>query len=338
MNENKQNRIRVGDHVTIYVRGKKKTWTAEYWHNGKHCRKSLKTSNLRIARQRAVLLDSQMQQGLSPIRESIKKGISIQQASDDFLTYKRTERLRPKSIAKYKSMFNQFIPFVTKIGVNDVASVDLSLIDQFRQFRHTLIGGRSMHNDGVNLRTFLAWCAERKLIAVNPLGSRRFRRPKSEPLGGPTLEQVDSVLAIADRDLLPIIAVAAFTGHRSGDVRRLTPEDVDLKANWIHFASRADGLETKTGNTTKVPIHPRLRRILESLPRSRRRWYFTARPSAQYPDGAHHLNTKKVNERFQRLLKILDIPAGKKPEALHSTAFARFSRHFVLTPGSRGKW
>lgn len=209
-------------------------------------------------------------------------------------------------------------------------SVDLSLIDGFREFRHTRVGGRSMNNDAVNLRTFLGWCAERKMIAANPLRSRKLRRPKSEPRGGPTLDQINSVLAIADPDLMPIIALAAFTGHRSGDVERLIPDDVDFKGNWIHFVSRSGGLETKTGNTTKVPIHPRLRRILESLPKSKRRWFFTAAPSVQYPNGGHHLNMRDINERFQKLLNVLKIPAGKKAGGFTFHSLRSFFKTFCV--------
>jgi integrase len=186
-----------------------------------------------------------------------------------------------------------------------------------------------MHNEGVILKTFFEWCAERKLIAVNPLGSRRFRRPRYEPRGGPTLEQVNAVLAITDRELLPIIAVAAFTGRRSGEIQHLVPDDVDLEGNWIQFISRP-GLETKTGNSTKVPIHPRLRTILVSLPKAIRQWFFTAAPSVQYPDGGHHLNMRDINERFQKLLKTLKIPAGKKSGGYTFHSLRSFFKTFCI--------
>jgi len=38
-------RTPVGDRVTIYPRGKKKTYVADYWLDGRHCRKSLGTTN-----------------------------------------------------------------------------------------------------------------------------------------------------------------------------------------------------------------------------------------------------------------------------------------------------
>ena len=46
----KADRIRVGDRVSIYPRGKKKIWCADFWRDGKHCRMSLETANKRACR------------------------------------------------------------------------------------------------------------------------------------------------------------------------------------------------------------------------------------------------------------------------------------------------
>jgi integrase len=332
MSNNQENRIRIGDFVTIYPRGKKRVWIADFWYNSQHHRKSLKTANLRIARKRAEMLDNQLQQGLNPILETIKKGISIQHASDDFLAYLRTERRRNKSITKYRGVLKNFIAYAEAHQYSNVADVDLQLIDRYRAFRHPQISESSLHNEGVILKTFLSWCSERRLIGENPLASRRFRRPRYEPRGGPTLDQVDAVLAIADRDLMAIIAVAAFNGRRSGEIQHLLTEDVDLAGNWIHFVSRL-GAETKTGNSGKVPIHPRLRAFLEGRLRPNSQWFFTAPPSFQFPVGDHHLNMRDINEQFQLLLKKLEIPAGKKNGGFTFHSLRSFFKTFCVNSG-----
>lgn len=50
-------RVRVGDRVTIYPRGKKKTWCADFWREGLHCRQSLGTANKKVALRRAMKLE-----------------------------------------------------------------------------------------------------------------------------------------------------------------------------------------------------------------------------------------------------------------------------------------
>ena len=71
------------------------------------------------------------------------------------------------------------------------------------------------------------------------------------------------------------------------------------------------GFETKTGESRKIPIHDRLRPVLEEAFADRKSgWPFTAIPSRKYPDGGHHISTKRINEDLIKVLKQLKIPAG----------------------------
>jgi integrase len=329
--DSNEDRIRIGDHVTIYPRGKKAIWTADFWQNGKHNRQSLKTRNLRIARQRAIHLENQLQHGLSPMQPKIKR-ISIRQAANDFLAYQLTEGRRSKTRTKYDGLFKKLSAFAGKEGVTEICDLDLSLLDRFRAARAEKVGKRSLHNDGVGLKFFLSWCADRQLIGANPLAGRKFRRPKTIPRGGPTLEMVDLVLANAPERLLPIIALLAFTGRRAGDCQHLRPGDVDFKNNWIHVVSRP-GAETKSGNSRDIPIHARLRSILEKLPKQSGDWFFTAPASKKYPAGGHHVNMKHANEDFQKILKKLDIPAGKKDGGFTLHSLRSFFKTFCVNAG-----
>jgi integrase len=104
---------------------------------------------------------------------------------------------------------------------------------------------------------------------------------------------------------------------------------VDFNGNWIHIFSR-EGAETKTGNNWKVPIHDRLRKSLERLPRSRRKWFLSENPSRKYPNGDHWLNTKRLNEDFQKALKALGIPAGKKNSGFCVHSLRAFFKTFCI--------
>ena len=123
----------------------------------------------------------------------------MHQAADDFLAYQRTEGRRSKTRTKYSGLFKKLVEFAGKERVTELRDVDLSFVDRFRAARASEVGERSLHNDGVNLKFFFNWCAERQLIFSNPLATRKFRRPKTTPRGGPTLEQVDLILANAPK-------------------------------------------------------------------------------------------------------------------------------------------
>lgn len=186
------------------------------------------------------------------------------------------------------------------------------LVDQFRSHTKPDLAPVSMHKEIVCLKSFLKWAKARKLVTNNPLQDVQYKRPRSTPRSGPNLEQINRILKNAPPSRQPQLAILAFTGMRSSELRHLLSSDIDLKGNWIHIVSRP-GAETKTGASRKVPIHPRLRLILEALPKSSS-WLFQASPSPRYPTGGHWINTKHLNEDFLKLLGKLDLPAGRDPE------------------------
>ena len=158
-----------------------------------------------------------------------------------------------------------------------------------------------------------------------PLADIAFDKPPLEPKEGPAFDQVNAILSAAGEPLKNHLAVLGFTGMRAGELQRLRPEDVDLAAGWIYIRSR-EGAETKTRESRKVPVHPRLRAVLESLPISKQPWLFTAAPSKKFPAGDHHINVKRLNEQFTRLVDRLGMPVGRESGfVIHSL------RHFFET-------
>lgn len=81
-------RIRVGDRATIYPRGKKRIYCADFWHEGKHQRVSLETRNKRIATQRAVTIDADLSGGKY---SAPPPPIKIETAIDKYIAYLESE-------------------------------------------------------------------------------------------------------------------------------------------------------------------------------------------------------------------------------------------------------
>ncbi|MFV1964009.1 MAG: tyrosine-type recombinase/integrase [Pirellulaceae bacterium] len=277
-------RIQIGEFTTICKRGKKGIYTAEFHHNGQHCRRSLKTGNQKVARQRAIELEQQIKEGGldKPKSKGKPAPCTTLPTINEFLGYLQTEERRPKTIKKYRGILENVASFAELQCSDNLADIDMRLIDQFRAHRKPLIGRKSMHHEGVLLKRFLEWCRQRKLIPENPLRDTKFKRPAPERRGGPNLDQIDGILKLADDRRGPILAMLAFTGMRSGECRYLQPRDVDLRANWIHIESR-ENYETKTGDSRKVPIHPRLRRYLRRLAKREHPWFFTSPATPKYP-------------------------------------------------------
>src|SRR5262249_23222213 len=205
------------------------------------------------------------------------------------------------------------------------AQFTATTFDRFRAARKDDHHPKTMYCEGVVIKQFLKWCKSRNLLVENPLAEFRLARPVLEPKEGPSLGQVNRILAALAEPKRTLVAVLTFTGMRSGELQRLKPEDADLVGNWMHIRSR-EGAETKTRVSRKVPLHARLRPLLEGLSRRARSWLFTRPPSRRYPQGDHPLNVKRLNEDFLKVVASLGLPAGRAGGfTLHSL------RHFFET-------
>ncbi len=85
---NQTDRFRVGDRVTIYRRGQKKTWVADFWHDGQHRRQTLETKNRKVAHQRAL----QLELDLAANRyQQPPPAVTVREAVNDYIQYLEAE-------------------------------------------------------------------------------------------------------------------------------------------------------------------------------------------------------------------------------------------------------
>ena len=308
MTDDDPNRIRVGERVTIFLRGKKRIWCADFWQDGVHRRVSLKTGNKKTAIERATKLAADLTHGNY---HQPPKPTSLRQVADDYIAFLRTANRAPKTIAKYRGVLTHFIAFLGKLHVVNIGQVTAIHFDRYRGERNAVRHRKTVYTASMVIKQLLKWAKSRKLITENPLADIRLDKPPLEPKYGPSMEQVDAILAAASEPLRNHVAVLSFTGMRAGELQRLRPDDVDLEGGWIHIMSRR-GAETKTRTSRKVPIHSRLKLVLEALPKSKGPWFFTAAPSKKFPTGDHHINVKRLNEQFTRLVERLGMPIGRE--------------------------
>ena len=322
-------RIRVGEHVTIYPRGKKRIWCADFWRDGVHCRQSLKTANKKVALQRAIHLEAQLTAGTF---QKPPPSVTVRQAANDYLKYLETGDRAAKTLVKYKGIFDVLVAFLEERSSTRLAQFTTTLFDKFRAWRKPDHHRKTMYTEGVVVKQLFKWAKARKLLIENPVADYKLDKPPLEPQEGPSLEQLNRILATLREPQLTPIAVLGFTGMRAGEVQRLQPEDIDLTGNWIDIESR-EGLETKTGLSRKVPIHSRLRPLLEAISKQARPWAFTRPPSKKYHAGNQPLNIKKLNEQFQQVLHKLGLPTGRKKGGFTLHSLRHFFETFTVNAG-----
>lgn len=329
--------------MTIYPRGKKRIYVADFHYCGQHRRQSLRTANRKLATERAVALEAELQQGTFGQRPQQPLVVSapssphlLDEAREAYIKDKIADGTQPKTWKKYDGTLREFNSFCAENGRKHLDQVTLGVIDGYKQKRAiTKVRGKTLsktqqYHDLSLLKRFFAWCRERNMLTDDPLAKQRFSRP---PLrrhkSPPTLAQVDTILAALPARIQAPVAVLALTGMRSANCRHLLGEDVDLRGGWIHVRSR-EGARTKVGNEWSVPIHPRLAAVLKMLPPATGRYLFTAPPSRMYPAGDHWINIKHINDDFVEIVKKLGLPAGRETGfTIHS--LRHFFKSFCLS-------
>lgn len=323
-------RIKIGDRVTIFRRGKKGTWTAEFSIDGIHKRQSLKTQNKKIATERATQLAAQVTTGQyrTPATE-----ILIDAARDQYLDYLAAENRAPKTIVRYRGELTAFAEFCRGRRVFRLSQITPSLFDGFRKERKAGRTMKTLFHEAMVVKQWLNWCVSRQLLAESPFRNCRVREPVTEPRHAPTLAEVLQILSLSTLRQRVMLAVLAFTGMRSGELRQLRKKDVDLKNGWIHIVSRP-GARTKTGRSRKVPIHALLQAFLKlyRVPPAGE-WFFAAEVSSKYPDGGHHVNTKRLNEYFLAVCQRANLPVGRDSGGYTLHALRHFFETHTVNAG-----
>jgi integrase len=318
--------IRIGDMVQIRPRGKRGIYTAEFFHNGHHRRRSLKTTRLDIARQRAIKLEADLAVGEYKARP---RALSLVEAKDDFIAAKRGEGLKSKTLGKYKNWLGAFVELAETHNVRFLHQCTDRLFDQFRAKRQETQGPKSMEGGLTIIKSFFKFFAggTRDVLAVNPVRRCKIRKAPPKEQFTPTLKQVNGILEAASGQRKIQFAIAAFTGLRETEMTMLSPQSVDIAGGWIHVAKR-EGWNPKTeAGHRKVPLHPRLLALLADVKPSSAPYFFCSPPSVKYPQGNHHLNGRKLNDDLQAIAKSLGMLTGRKAGGLvfHSL------RHFFET-------
>ena len=129
------NRVPVGDRVTIIQRGAKKIWQADYHFDGKHCKKSLRTSNRKVAAQRARQLDVDLASG--DFKEP-RKPTLLDTAKKQFINDLKERGRAPKTLRKYEREVECFIRFAKQHRVTALQQVDVPLFNSYMEHRDTL--------------------------------------------------------------------------------------------------------------------------------------------------------------------------------------------------------
>ncbi|HVK07872.1 MAG TPA: site-specific integrase, partial [Gemmataceae bacterium] len=158
--------------------------------------------------------------------------MTVRQAVDDYIAFLEAESRARKTIVKYRGVFDLFVDYLARHRVTRLSQVTAAHFDRYRAERKETKHQKTVYCDGVIIKQIFKWARTRKLIIDNPLADITLNKPPLEPKAGPSLTQVNEILARAKEPLRGQLAVLAFTGMRAGELQRLRVKDVDLVGGW----------------------------------------------------------------------------------------------------------
>lgn len=256
------------------------TYTAVYIDlDGRRREEGLSTTNKREARRKAIEIAKRLEEGTPrdvtarlPIGELLTRYEDSLKAAD----------LAPKSRAKYAADLAKLKLFIAEQKI-----VFADQFDEHRFYRYRVWLLAQPHKQGVTYspksvsaaltlaKQAFKWAWKRKLLREYPLATAKLPKAKAKPQPCFTTAQVDAVLEqLADDPLAhSAVTILAFSGMRVGELIQLTWRDVPLPADRLgmfHIRRGGSRDTTKDKDDRFVPVHPRIRPILDHVSKSKR--------------------------------------------------------------------
>lgn len=292
----------VGERVRIFQRGR--VWQAQFIQDGKLSRMSLRTSNKKVARNRAVALEHQLAEGEVRTRH---RAPSLTDVIDEYLQHLRTERRSPKTIDKCELVFRRLLALADELNVKTIAQVNVRVVDRYRRQQvDASRAPKTVHHHTVAIRQLVNFALRRELIRDDPLKHLKIVKPKPRPQPCWTPDEVERILASTEGAYQSALTFLAETGMRIGELKFLTWQDVDLENNLVHIRPK-DGWQPKTGDQRTVPLSKRGQAVLQSMPRSNR-WVFGMRLRKATRSDDQQLSERRLLDYLKRRLKKLGLP------------------------------
>lgn len=243
--------------------------------DGHRREQGLGTTNKREARRKAIEIDQRLTQGT--VRE-VARRLTMADLLTQYAGHVAGADLAPKSRAKYAADLAKLTAFA-----NEDKLVHADQFDEHRFARYRGWLAARKHKQGVAYSSKsiyaaltlvkqvfkLAW--QRKLLPDYALATAKLPKARPRPQPCFTTAQVEAVLTHLAGNDHAAIAILAYSGMRVGELIQLTWKDVRLpgdRLGMFHIHRGGSRGTTKDKEERFVPIHPRIRPILDTLPRS----------------------------------------------------------------------
>jgi integrase len=290
-------------------------WYAETCYRNRDRYAALKTRSRSIAMHRAHQFAETLRD--SADTPAARRTIQIVDLARMYLEMQINRGRAPKTIEKYEYVLSTFVAWTQR---SFDRPADQFTEQMFWSWHRSLIddgfSAKTRFDRAIVVKQLFKWAAKQKMLQTNPVADASVPDPPPTPQPCFDPQQVATLLDKADDHLRAIFAVMAYAGLRFGEVRDLRWSDVLMPtgsaggSGQIVVQRGGSGPTTKSGRIRRIPLHPELRKILETIPRLGERLFY-ARPSKRYPEGQHPISQSHLLLSLKRLCRRCGFPAWK---------------------------
>ena len=290
---------RIGERVSIFRNSR--VWYANWQEGPKQQRKSLRTRNHDVARQKARVLESELsnavprQAGTFDVAAVVQAYLDVQESNDR----------AAKTMMKYRDVLNRFAAHCQAAGVRLMHAITVQTIDEFAVRRRDGMAAKTVYTELTIIRQWLNFAVTRRMLNASPVAGTKLVKPKPTPRDYWRQDKLDAIVDTAKGPYKAAYLLMSETGMRVGEVVHLTHDDLTLDgpAPVAHIRAKevvagAKPWRPKNGEERAVPLSPRAVALLSTLPR-RRRWVIdrmngTAATANQPANDRHILSYLKT--------------------------------------------
>ncbi len=194
---------------------------------------------------------------------------SIEEYFRDYLTQKEKIGTAPGTLARYRPVIAAFLASLPDARLKgSIGSITPTEVERYRDAEYASGKSASTCDFGLKVISSVLGSAHRKGLALtNPAQAVEPLKGVSEERLPFTVEQVKSLLAVADEEWCGMIFLGYHAGIRLNDAANLRWENIDLDAGTVTFLEQKTAGRKRVANpTTTVVLHPDILNWLKARP------------------------------------------------------------------------
>lgn len=246
--------------VALVRRGKRGIYYLYWWQGGKKHGVSTLTNNWDIAKE----IKAQKEVDLLSISNRARPADrSYNVCVEEYLTYARANK-KPASVIRD---LRTFTTFKKLFDIRLLWELTPQVLEDFKARR--LAAGilpTSVNRELETFKAFLTKAAEYGYIQDSPGRKVHYLKVTPSKVRFLSKDEIRAFLAACKGPWLTLAMISLYTGFRLSECLWLTWEDVDFGKNSISVHAK-EGWSPKNHDIRTVPLHPRLKAFLGTVPR-----------------------------------------------------------------------